>query len=82
MSLLLKLLICAIGAALGAIAGFIIGLSIGAFVGGNFLQDFVFNSVRGYEAVGQIGAILGVLLGSGCGILLVFKKCLRMLGGL
>jgi len=39
------------------------GLIIGALIGGNYAEQFVFNDVRGYEATGQIGLILGVLIG-------------------
>ena len=41
----------------------IIGLVIGALIGGNYAQDFVFDGVRGYEATGQLGFILGVVAG-------------------
>jgi len=48
---------------IGFISG-IIGLIIGALIGGNYAEQFVFNGVRGYEATGQIGFILGILIGS------------------
>ena len=48
---------------IGFISG-VIGLIIGALIGGNYAEQFVFNGVRGYEATGQIGFILGVLIGS------------------
>jgi len=41
----------------------IIGLVIGALIGGNYAQDFVFDGVRGYEATGQLGFILGAVAG-------------------
>ena len=53
------------------IAGIIIGLFIGMNLGGNDYGDFVFNGLRGYEAVGQIGAIIGGLLGALFGFLVV-----------
>lgn len=53
------------------IAGIIIGLFTGMNVGGNDYGDFVFNGLRGYEAVGQIGAIIGGLLGALFGFLVV-----------
>jgi hypothetical protein len=59
-----------IGGMIGAVAGIILGFSIGANLGGNDYADFVFNGLRGYEAVGQIGAIIGGLLGAVCGFLL------------
>lgn len=59
-----KILYMVIGIASGLILGFMLGLFLGAFIGGNFMTDFEFNGVRGYEAVGQIGAFLGALLGA------------------
>jgi len=53
------------------VAGIIIGLFIGMNLGGNDYENFVFNGLRGYEAVGQIGAIIGGGLGAVCGFLLV-----------
>jgi hypothetical protein len=55
---------------IGAVAGIIMGFSIGANRGGNYYADFVFNGLRGYEAVGQIGAVIGGLLGAVCAFLL------------
>jgi uncharacterized membrane protein YeaQ/YmgE (transglycosylase-associated protein family) len=44
---------------------------IGAFIGGNFMTDFKFNGVQGYEATGQIGAILGAVVGVTVGMVIV-----------
>jgi hypothetical protein len=52
-----------LGIMLGAVVGAGIGLLIGIDLGGNYLETFVFNGARGYEAVGQIGAIFGALFG-------------------
>jgi hypothetical protein len=43
----------------------VIGLLIAMYIGGNYAdaENFVFNGVRGYEATGQIGFILGALIG-------------------
>ena len=49
----------------------IIGLFIGINLGGNEYENFVFNGLRGYEVVGQIGAIIGGLLGALFGLLVV-----------
>ena len=49
----------------------IIGLFIGMNLGGNYYGEFVFNGLSGYEAVGQIGAIIGGLLGALIGFLVV-----------
>jgi LPXTG-motif cell wall-anchored protein len=41
----------------------VIGLLIAMYIGGNYAEDFVFNGVRGYEATGQIGFIVGGAIG-------------------
>jgi len=41
----------------------VIGLFISMYIGGNYAEDFVFNGVRGYEATGQIGFIIGGVIG-------------------
>jgi hypothetical protein len=48
---------------LGGIAVAILGLIVGAAYGGNYASQFEFNGVRGYEATGQIGAIVGFVSG-------------------
>ena len=40
-----------------------VGLFLGAYIGGNFAQDFTLLGVRGYEAAGQLGFILGAIMG-------------------
>lgn len=75
-----KVLYMMIGAISGMVLGFMLGLLLGAFIGGNFMMDFEINGVRGYEAVGQIGAFLGALLGVGSGgalALRLFRKRLE-----
>jgi hypothetical protein len=47
---------------IGLVLG-VIGLFSAMYIGGNYAEDFVFNGVRGYEATGQIGFILGSLIG-------------------
>ncbi len=42
----------------GAVGGFIIGM----YLGGNYFVNFEFANVRGYEAVGLVGAIIGFSL--------------------
>ena len=46
----------------GLFFGFV-GLLIGAYIGGNIAQDFTLFGVRGYEATGQLGFILGAIMG-------------------
>ena len=54
----------------------VIGLFIAMYIGGNYAEDFVFNGVRGYEATGQIGFIIGGVIGliTGWWFLLKRKK--------
>ena len=52
----------------------VLGWLIGAWVGGNFAEQVVFNGVRGYEATGQIGSILGTLIGLLSSSWLLFRR--------
>ncbi len=52
----------------------VIGLFIAIYIGGNYAEDFVFNGVRGYEATGQIGFILGGVIGLISGWWFLFKR--------
>ena len=47
----------------GIVLGAAVGLFVGAFVGGNFATGFQLFHLRGYEATGVLGLVLGVLLG-------------------
>lgn len=58
---------------IGLVAG-VIGLTVGALFGGNYAQQFVFNGVQGYEATGQLGFILGALIGLISGWWFLFKR--------
>ncbi|WP_160723715.1 hypothetical protein [Bacillus sp. USDA818B3_A] len=60
----------AIGVIVGALTGMMIGFFIGMDLGGNFFIDIRFIGLRGYEAVGPIGAIIGGILGVLLGFLL------------
>lgn len=51
-----------------------LGLLIGAYIGGNFAETFIFNGVRGYEATGQLGFIVGGITGIFASILLLRKR--------
>jgi len=62
----------------GLVSG-ILGWIIGALIGGNFAEGLVFNGIRGYEATGQIGSILGVLIGLFTSSWLLFKRNSRSL---
>ena len=62
--------------AAGIVCG-IVGLVFGANVGGNYAVDFTFNGVRGYEALGQIGLIVGTIGGGLLSWYLVFKPFRR-----
>jgi hypothetical protein len=52
----------------------IAGMLIGALYGGNYATNFVFMGVRGYEATGQLGMILGLVLGCGLSIRYLHKQ--------
>ena len=52
----------------------VIGLFIAMYIGGNYAEDFVFNGVRGYEATGQIGFLVGGAIGLISGWWFLFKK--------
>ena len=57
----------------GLIAG-IIGLIAGMLIGGNYLTTFEFNDVRGYEATGQLGFLIGASAGLLTGYRMLLKK--------
>ena len=57
------------GAILFAI-GLVVGLLAGVYIGGNYFIQFEFGGVRGYEAVGNIGAMLGAAMGAVLGAIL------------
>ena len=58
--------------AVGLVCG-IVSLIVGAYIGGNYAVDFTFNGVRGYEAVGQLGFIIGSIGGGVLCWFIVFK---------
>lgn len=72
-----KFIAVVLGALLGAAAGFVLGLIIGAILGGNFFESFQFNGVQGYEATGQLGAIIGSIAVGITGVLLALKITAR-----
>jgi len=51
-----------------------LGLVLGAYIGGNFAQDFTLFGVRGYEAAGQLGFILGGIIGISVSILFLRNR--------
>ena len=42
--------------------GMVIGTMIGMDIGGNYFTNFTFLGLRGYEATGQIGMVVGGML--------------------
>ena len=51
-----------------------VGLFLGTYIGGNFAQDFTLFGVRGYEATGQLGFILGAIMGISVSILFLRNR--------
>ena len=51
-----------------------LGLFLGTYIGGNFSQDFALFGVRGYEAVGQLGFVLGCITGIAVSILFLRNR--------
>jgi hypothetical protein len=51
-----------------------LGLFLGTYIGGNFAQDFTLFGVRGYEAAGQLGFILGCITGIAVSILFLRNR--------
>jgi hypothetical protein len=62
---------------LGGIVLAAVGLIAGTAYGGNYATDFRFNGLRGYEATGQIGAILGFVSGGALGSFLAGRRTRR-----
>jgi hypothetical protein len=58
---------------IGIVAG-VVGLIVGALIGGNFAQQFIFNGVQGYEATGQVGFLIGAVVGLTAGWKWLLKK--------
>lgn len=71
--MLRKIIAIISGLLIGAVLGIIIGLLIGAYIGGNYMTSFQFNGVQGYEATGQIGAIIEIIIGPVLGIMAALK---------
>ena len=66
-----RIIACLLAGLIGGIVIAVVGLVVGATYGGNYATDFEFNGLRGYEATGQIGAILGFVAGGSLCTLLV-----------
>jgi hypothetical protein len=47
------------------VVGAALGLLVGALIGGNCAVDFQLAGLRGYEATGDVGAVVGFALGAG-----------------
>ncbi len=56
-----------------------VGLIIGALIGGNFFTGFELFGLRGYEAMGVLGLIIGFALGIITPILLFGSKFVNWL---
>jgi hypothetical protein len=62
-----RLVYVVLAGVLGGLVVGALGLIGGATYGGNHATGFEFNGLRGYEATGQIGAILGFVTGGALG---------------
>lgn len=69
-----------IGCFVFLIVGLIAGLIVGSFIGGNFMMDFEFAGVMGYEATGLIGAMVGGPMGAIAGIIIGVSFASRSAG--
>ncbi len=69
----MRIVIIIISTLVTAFIGLIIGITTGMNIGGNYFTNFVFNGARGYEATGQIGAMVGTILFGFIGFYLPFK---------
>jgi len=56
---------------IGALLFAVIGVIAGVYYGGNYASNCEFNGARGYEATGQLGALIGMVFG-GLFIVLLF----------
>ena len=72
-----RIIILVVAVIVGGLALGVVGLIAGALFGGNYATDFQFGDARGYEATGQLGAIIGLALGAALAALLaarVFRR--------
>ena len=60
---MLKLILKGIVVLISGLTFGAMGLFLGAYIGGNYAQNFSLFGVRGYEAAGQLGFILGAIMG-------------------
>jgi hypothetical protein len=70
---------------IGVIVCGILGFMVGTYVGGNYAQNFMFLEIRGYEAAGLLGLIIGAIAGGAINLGLVvayFKAAADPLGNM
>lgn len=68
-----RMLVCLLAGLIGGVVLAVVGLVVGATYGGNYATDFQFNGLRGYEATGLLGEILGFVAGAPlCALLVCF----------
>jgi hypothetical protein len=70
-------IVVAVAAVAGGLAAGAVGLVVGAKYGGNHCGNCEFNGVRGYEATGQIGLLVGEAIGFVAGGWAVFALLRR-----
>lgn len=63
-----------LAATAGALAGGVALFVVGAFLGGNVTPHFEFAGLRGYEATGVLGLMVGLVAGGALGLKLARKR--------
>jgi hypothetical protein len=70
-------IVVAVAAVVGGLVTGAVGLVVGGNYGGNHCSSWEFNGVRGYEATGQIGLLIGEVIGFVAGGWAVFALLRR-----
>ena len=71
---MLRLILKGIGVIIGGLIFGAAGSILGAYIGGNYAQNFALFGVRGYEAAGYLGFVLGATMGIAVSILFLRNR--------
>lgn len=74
---MLKKVVLILGLIIFTIGFSIFMLLIGMFLGGNFFTNFEFFGVRGYEAVGNLGFLFGLISGIALSVFIYWKMYIQ-----